>query len=139
MSTQIHEYLDKQNDLRPQVGVLTDTLGADWTYGDLNEASHILAAQLSAMGGQANDRVLIILENCAAAVAAIFAISRIGAAFIPFNARQTAGEIERIIEHAEPAAILFTSDVSKDAASHAQRLGATAVSAVSGVSGFEHD
>lgn len=135
MSAHIHEYLDKQNDLRPQAGALTDTLGNDWTYGDLSEASHSLAARLTAMGVQANDRVLIILENCAVAVAAIFAVSRIGASFIPFNARQTAGEIERIIAHADPAVILFTSAVSTDAASHAQRLGATPVSGMSGLEG----
>jgi len=74
------------------------------------------------LGIQAGDRVLLLLENCAPVVAAFFACSRIGVAIIPLNARQSADEVTRVIEHAQPALILFTSVVSPDARQHATRF-----------------
>lgn len=136
MSVHIHEPLEQQKDTRPDARALTDTAGHDWSYADLARASATLAAELTAMGVQTNDRVLIVLENCAEAVAAIFAASRIGATFVPFNARQTAGEVDRIIAHADPAAILFTSQVSVDAASHAKRLGTGPLTSLPGLDGL---
>ncbi len=127
MDERIHNYLDKQNDLRPAAPALSDTLGNEWSYANLTAASIELTDALKRMGVQANDRVLILLENCAAVLTAVFAISRIGATSVPFNARQTEAEVDRIILHSEPAAILFTSAVSDEAAGHAKRLGAVQI------------
>ncbi len=127
MTSQIYVELDAQSARHPDARALTDTLGHDWTYADLTQASIALAAELKTMGVQPNDRVMIVLENCAAAVAALFACARMGAAFVPVNARQTAPEIDRIVQHATPSAILFTSAISADAAAHAQRFGATPI------------
>ncbi|MEP1441837.1 MAG: class I adenylate-forming enzyme family protein [Hyphomicrobiales bacterium] len=131
----IHDFLDKQNGLRPDAPAVTDTLGIDWNYAELVATSLALADELTRMGVQANDRVLILLENSAAVVAAVFAISRIGATSVPFNARQTEAEVERIIAHSDPAVVLFSSAVSKDAATHAKRLGGTPMQACSGLDG----
>jgi len=120
MNQRIHDYLDQQNAKWPDGCALSDTLGHDWTYADLTQASTRLADELSAMGVCQNDRVLIVLENCAVVVAAILACSRIGAAFIPFNARQIQNDLDRVIVHAPPAAILFTSAISAEAASYAE-------------------
>lgn len=131
----IHNFLDKQNDLRPDAQALTDTLGTDWSYAELTATSFALADELTLMGVRANDRVLILLENCATAIAAIFAISRIGATSVPFNARQTESEVERIIAHSDPAAVLFTSAISSEATVHAKRLGGTPMQGCVGLQG----
>jgi len=57
-------------------------------------------------------------------VAALFACYRLGAIAVPVNARLTGAEIARIRDHAAPAAMLFTTRVSPDAARHAAEHGA---------------
>lgn len=127
MSACIHDLLDRERVERPNARALTDTLGHNWSYAELGAAADELADQLSAMGVRADDRVLVVMENCSPAVAAIFAASQIGAAAIPLNARQSVREVDRVIDHAEPAAILFTSAVSSEARTHAERLQAEAM------------
>ncbi|WP_411891022.1 class I adenylate-forming enzyme family protein [Yoonia sp. SDW83-1] len=125
MSDRIHTILDRQVAAQPDAPALTDTLGHIWNYDELASASNDLTNKLTQLGVRRNDRIMILMENCAAALAAIFAASRIGAAFIPVNARQSATEIARVITHADPAAILFTAEVSDEARAHANELGAT--------------
>ena len=81
---------------------------------------------------QPGDRVLILSENSASAVAALFACSRLGATAIPVNARLTPAEVDRIADHARPAAVLFTSEVSPDAVAHAERMAAQQITGAFG-------
>ncbi|TNF65013.1 MAG: long-chain fatty acid--CoA ligase [Rhodobacteraceae bacterium] len=122
-----HDLPDAQAALRPDAAALSDTTGADWTWADLKAASEDLAQVLAHAGVARGDRVLVLAENCNAAVAALYAATRLGAAAIPVNARQTAAEVDRVIAHATPAAILATAAVSPDAAAHAARLRAAPV------------
>ncbi|MFC3614444.1 class I adenylate-forming enzyme family protein [Lutimaribacter marinistellae] len=122
-----HDYLGDQVAARPDARALRDSGGADWTYGALDRAVEALGAELVNAGVQAGDRVLILAENSAAAVAALFACSRMAAIAVPVNARQTPAEIDRIIGHAAPAAVLFTSAISADAQDHAARMGASEI------------
>ncbi len=101
---------------------LTDSTDARWSYGDLDAAAQALGAALTEKGVAPGDRVMIVSENCAAAVAALFATWRIGAIALPVNARQSRSELQRIMEHADPRAVLLTTDVSPDAVKHAQWL-----------------
>lgn len=127
MSALWHDLPDAQAARRPGARALIDTTGADWTWAGLKAASEELAQVLARAGVARGDRVLILAENCNAAVAALYACSRLGAAAVPVNARQTAAEVDRVIAHATPAAILATTAVSPDAAAHAARLGAQPV------------
>lgn len=119
MSQKWHNFLDVQLVQRPEALAFSDTLGNRWTYSDTATAVADLATRLCLAGVQAGDRVLLLAENCAPVVAALFACSRIGAVVIPFNARQSSDEVSRVIEHAQPAVILFTSVVSEPALQHA--------------------
>ena len=110
-----HDFPDAQIAARPDAPAFEDNGGARWTYAELDAAIDALAGVLVENGVQPRDRVLILAENCCAAVAALFACSRLGACAIPFNARQTAGEVQRVIDHARPAAVLFTSSASAEA------------------------
>ncbi|MFV0512303.1 MAG: class I adenylate-forming enzyme family protein [Jhaorihella sp.] len=127
MTARWHGFLDRQVATRPDALALADSTGADWSYAGLGAAADALARDLAASGVRAGDRVMIVSENCAAAVAALFACSRLAAWAMPVNARQTAPEIARVLAHGEPAVALFTSQVSPDAAAHAARAGARPV------------
>ena len=118
----IDSLLDRQLKTRPEGAALVDTLGACWSYGELGEAVDELAEAMSDVGVKSNDRVMILLENCALVVASVFACARLGAAIVPVNARQSNPEVDRVIDHADPVLILFTSAVSDEARGHGERL-----------------
>ena len=126
--SRVEGYLADQLSARPDALALTDSTGVRWSYQDLEDAVAALAAALQAQDVTVGDRVLVVSENCAAAVAALFATWRVGAiVVVPVNARQTERELTRIIDHATPAVVLFTPEVSPDAVAHEKRLGARAV------------
>ncbi len=122
MASLWHHFLDTQATSRPDAPALTDAGGARWDYRSLSAACDDLQSVLQDNAVQPGDRVLILAENCGAAVAALFACSRLGAIAVPVNARQTAPEIARILDHATPAAVLLTSADSPDAAAHASAM-----------------
>ncbi len=132
MSMLIHHLLDQRVKETPTVRALTDTIGHDWSYQDLHDQVVKLAEEMADLGVRAGDRVLVIMENCAPVVASLFAASRLGAAVIPFNARQTEAEITRVVDHASPALVLFTTSVSQNAKTHADKMGAQPTVALSG-------
>ena len=131
-ATRWHDALDAQIAARPGERAVSDSGGADWDYATLDKACAALSDQLGDVGVRAGDRVMVLIENCAAAMAAVFAASRIGAIAVPVNARQTEGELIRILEHARPAAVLYTSAASPDAAAHAARMGAKEITGAFG-------
>jgi len=114
--------LEAQAEQRPDSPALSDNGGTSWTYAALDKACTALKSHFISAGVKPGDRVLIVAENCAAAVAALFACSRLGAIAVPVNARLTATEISRVLAHAQPVAVLLTSAASPDALAHAKRL-----------------
>lgn len=106
----------------PDAPAISDSTGAAWSYADLDRASEEMAQVLTGAGVAANDRVLVLVENCAAAAAVLFGAWKIGATAIPFNARQTTAEVERVIHHATPAVVIGTVEASPDAARHIDAL-----------------
>jgi long-chain acyl-CoA synthetase len=117
------DFLKDRVVVAPDSPALSDSSGVQWSYADFDRASDALAEELRNAGVQPTDRVLLLVENCAAAVASLHAAWKLGALIIPFNARQTEAEVAKVIRHATPAAILATSHISPDAAAHAARLG----------------
>lgn len=128
----VETFLTDQAQTRPDAPALTDSIGTAWSYADLDVASNALSAALKTAGVRANDRVLLLSENCAAAVAVLFACWKMDAVVIPVNARQSEGEVARILNHAQPAAVLMTCAVSKDAIAHAEQMGAREISGAFG-------
>ena len=111
---------------RPDHLALIDGDGAQISFAALGQAVAAMAADLSARGLGDGDRLLIAAENAAAQVGLLLAASRIGAIGVPVNARMTAPELDRIIEHADPRLIVTLDHVSTAAAAHGARLGAQA-------------
>lgn len=126
------DFLKDRVAVAPDSPALSDSSGVAWSYADFDRASDDLAEHLRGAGVQPTDRVLLLVENCAAAVAALHAAWKVGAVIIPFNARQTEGEVAKVIRHATPAAILSTSHISADAAAHGARLGSEEISGAFG-------
>lgn len=128
----LDQALSDQASRRPDAPAIRDTLGHDWTFAGLDHAVDALAERLAASGVAKDDRVLLLVENCAPAIAAIYAASRLGAVAIPCNARLSEAEVDRVIDHATPAAVLMTSDISTEAAAHAARMGAHSIEGIFG-------
>ena len=78
---------------------------------------------LSELGVRAGDRVLIVNENCAAALVLVFAAARSDAWPVLVNARLSVREIDAICAHCTPRRAFFTSESSREAAEHSVRLG----------------
>lgn len=133
MAQRWHNFLRAQISRRPDALALTDSGGASWTYAALDAACDAVRGVLNSAGVLPGDRVVIVAENCAATVAALFACSRLGAIAVPVNARQTTPELTRITDHAQPVAILLTSAISPDAAAHATGMGAQEINGAFGV------
>jgi acyl-CoA synthetase (AMP-forming)/AMP-acid ligase II len=97
------------------------------TYLALAHAVDGAAAALHDLGVRAGDRVLVVNENCAAALVLALATTCLDAWPVLLNARLSAREIEAIRAHCAPRRVLFTTAVSVDAARHAERLGGQAL------------
>ncbi|MEP3054502.1 class I adenylate-forming enzyme family protein [Ascidiaceihabitans sp.] len=128
MSACVEDYLAAQVASRAEAPAVLDVTGIALSYGGLDAASDALVSVLEDAGVQKADRVLILSENCVAAVALLFACWKLGARAIPVNARQTESEVDRILAHAEPAAVFMTTSVSNDAKAHAARMGGHEIS-----------
>ena len=136
MSKRVEDYLAHQVTQRPDALAFEDSTGVSVTYAALDAAADDVGARLTGLGVVAGDRVLMLSENCVAAVALLFGAWKIGATVVPFNARQTAGEVQKIIDHAEPSALVCTSAASPDAAAHGARFGAVEVTGSYGALSF---
>jgi acyl-CoA synthetase (AMP-forming)/AMP-acid ligase II len=124
MGARWHDLLLDQAHTRPDAMGYSDSLGNHWNWAQAATAAEDAADLLRDLGVRPTDRVILLAENCCAAAAFLFGASMIGASVVPFNARQTEGELARVLTHAEPAAVVMLSEVSPDAEQHAQRLGA---------------
>ncbi|MGY4464531.1 long-chain acyl-CoA synthetase [Bradyrhizobium sp. LB9.1b] len=98
--------------------------GVGWSYRDLDRRVSETAAVLSSLGVRAGDRMIIVSENCISLAALLLAASRIDAWAIVANPRLSARELDQIRDHSGARRMFFASDVSKEAAVHASRLGA---------------
>ena len=123
----IHELVERHAAERPEALALIDHDGRRLTWREFRASVDAMEGHLREAGVRGGDRVLVILENSVAAVAALFAASRLEAWAALINARLAAPEIARIRDHCEPRAILFTTGASPDAARHAEGAEAKAM------------
>ncbi|HKH35520.1 MAG TPA: AMP-binding protein [Beijerinckiaceae bacterium] len=124
----IHELVERHAAERPEALALIDHDGRRLTWREFRSAAYAMEGHLRAAGVRGGDRVLVVLENSVAAVAALIACSRLDAWAALINARLAAPEIARIRDHCEPRAIVFTTGASAEAARHAQSAEAKTIS-----------
>src|SRR5207253_3160675 len=98
--------------------------GVSWSYRDLERRVSEIATVLSSLGIRAGDRMILVSENCIALAALLLAASRLDAWAIVANPRLSPRELDQIHDHSGSRRMFFTSEVSKEAAAHAQRCAA---------------
>lgn len=128
MTARVEDFLTHQASTRPDAPALSDSLGTAWTYADFERAAQAAAQMLRDAGVKPQDRVLMLSENCATAVALIYACWYLDAVVVPVNARLTSAEVQRVLDHAKPAVVVGTSAVSEEAAAHLNALQGVAAS-----------
>ena len=126
LPARIHALVAAQAAARPQACAFVDHDGRRFSWWQTEAAIDAAAKRLRAAGVGPGDRVMVVLENSVAAVAAVMAASRLDAWAVPLNARLAAPEIAAIRAHCAPRAIVFTPTVSPHAAAHASAMDAAA-------------
>jgi O-succinylbenzoic acid--CoA ligase len=92
-----------------------------WTYADLDAETGAWAERLRSRGIEAGDRLAVLSWNRAELVPMFHAAGRLGAVWIPLNARLTAVEIARQLERIGPRAI-FAEEALIDRAPGSERI-----------------
>jgi acyl-CoA synthetase (AMP-forming)/AMP-acid ligase II len=83
-------------------------------YRALDRSVAAVAGGLAANGVAAGDRVAVLLDNCAEAVVAVLAASRIGAIVVPIGIRLRRPEIQYIFEDSTPTAVVFGAALAEE-------------------------
>jgi acyl-CoA synthetase (AMP-forming)/AMP-acid ligase II len=79
-----------------------------WTYREFQREANRVANGLNGIGVKRGDRVALVLPNSAEFLFAVFAVTRIGAVFVPLNPAYTAEEAQYVLHHSG-AALCLTS------------------------------
>ena len=79
-----------------------------WSYGELQREAERVANGLLRMGVQKGERIAFFLPNCGEFLFSVFAVTQIGAVFVPLNPQYIAEEAEYVLQHSE-ASIVLTS------------------------------
>ncbi|WP_206530072.1 class I adenylate-forming enzyme family protein [Nordella sp. HKS 07] len=95
-----------------------------WTYGDLATAVRSAEAFLITLSIRAGDRLMVVNENGRATISLFLAACNLDVWIVLANARLSAAEIAAIAGHCQPRRIIFTVEVSAEAAAHAEIYGA---------------
>jgi len=120
----IHELLDRWVAADPARAAIHDFDGARYDYAAADAAVRSAQDCLRDAGVRPGDRVMLVGENSLALAAFLLACSRLDAWAIPVNARMSRLEIDKIRDHAEPRAMVFTVGCSPAASGHAREMGA---------------
>jgi acyl-CoA synthetase (AMP-forming)/AMP-acid ligase II len=79
-----------------------------WSYAGFQREVERVANGLIRIGVNRGDRIAFMLPNCAEFLFAVFAVTKIGAVFVPLNPQYTAEEAEYVLQHSE-ASVIVTS------------------------------
>ncbi|MCV7298533.1 amino acid adenylation domain-containing protein [Mycobacterium barrassiae] len=85
--------------------------GRSMTYGELDEVANRLAHRLSGLGARPGQRVALLLPRTPEAIAAIVAVLKTGAAYLPIDPAHPDARIEFVVGDAAPVAAVTTADL----------------------------
>jgi amino acid adenylation domain-containing protein len=103
----LHHLLEEAARRAPERCALIDRK-VRWTYADLEASAERLADALAALGVGVGDRVAIYAEKSAWTVAAVYGISKLGAAYVPLDVAAPSLRNQIILERADVAALVTT-------------------------------
>lgn len=107
--------------------------GEELTYAGLERAVARLAGGLGQLGVRAGDRVAYLGWNSPLILELLFACARLGAVFVPLNARLALPELAEVVGDAEPAVLVAGRGFEELSARLAADVGARVVVATWGV------
>ena len=87
--------------------------GKTYTYADLASRVRRLANALVGLGIGKGERVGLLATNCVEHAETVFALSEIGALWVPLNYRLTPSEIGVIVDGVECSAIVYSADMAE--------------------------
>lgn len=99
------------------------------TYAELEREVRSVAAWLSEHGVSPGDRVAYLGPNCPELVELLFACARLGAIFVPLNARMPSGELRVFVELTRPRLLVAERELRRVALDSARHLGPDRVKA----------
>jgi len=102
--------LDHHAHRRPDKVVLTH-LDSTLTNAELHQRVNALAAGLLDRGVRRGDVVALLLHNCPEFLELVYAVTRIGAAFLPLNVRLAPAEWEYILGHSGAVALVADAEL----------------------------
>jgi acyl-CoA synthetase (AMP-forming)/AMP-acid ligase II len=82
-----------------------------WTYAEFRREVDYAVSGLLSMGVKKGDRIAFFLPNCAEFLFATFAVTKIGAVFVPLNPQYTAEEAEYVLHHSEASLVLTSPEL----------------------------
>jgi amino acid adenylation domain-containing protein len=86
--------------------------GVAWSYTELDEASDALAGRLTAAGVRPGDLVGLCLDRSPSMVAALLAVTKVGAAYVPVDPAYPAGRRRSILADAGPAVVFADGELA---------------------------
>ncbi|HEX6993852.1 MAG TPA: AMP-binding protein [Gammaproteobacteria bacterium] len=98
--------------------------GTSFTYADIDRMSARIAAALRDAGVETGDRVSVQVEKSPESLCLYLACLRAGFVFHPINPAYKAKELETLLHHAEPAAVVCDPRKEPDVAALAASAGA---------------
>jgi long-chain acyl-CoA synthetase len=119
----LHEVMDPYVAASPDRTALIDDK-ARLNYREFDRAVGGTVDALRALGIRAGDRVMLVSENSIPLACLLFVASRLDAWAIVANPRLSPRELDQIRDHSGARRMLFTADVSEEAAAHAARCAA---------------
>ena len=106
----LHELVIESAARDPEALAVTGP-GGDLRYGELDRRANALAAELAGRGVSPGDRVVIWTSKSAAAVVAMQAVLRLGAAYVPASAATPAGRMAAMARDCGAAAICAAAEL----------------------------
>jgi fatty-acyl-CoA synthase len=100
------------------------------TYGEFEREVNQVAHALASLGVGPGVRVALMLPNCVEYLVVLQALPRLGASAVQIGTRLKAGEIEYILNNAQPRAFIFHASFAGEVEPACQRAGVPAKGAL---------
>ncbi|WP_051472173.1 non-ribosomal peptide synthetase [Patulibacter minatonensis] len=107
----VAELLEQQVRATPDAAALVSVSGERWSYAELNDRTNRLARLMLARGAGPERIVGLALPRSLDMVAALFAVLKTGAAYLPLDLDHPADRLALMVEEAAPVCVLSTTGV----------------------------
>ncbi|KAF2031182.1 acetyl-CoA synthetase-like protein [Setomelanomma holmii] len=105
----IHWTIQQEAKTRPNAIALDATVGGQWTYQGLDQASSRLALHLISLGVELGSNIPVMFEKGAWAIVAMLAVLKAGGAYVPLDSKD-AVERHQYILHQSRATVALTAN-----------------------------